>query len=309
MKNSLLSTNKIISYKDYGNIYLTISKNNNKNLLILIPGQSLSPLMFFDLPIYEDLSSIGDKILNHFDIVYMEPVGYARGEGLVKPLYTREHLAEQLNLVVNEFENNYEKIITSGFCSTTHPPLIAAKTKKVHGILLLSPIFGEPNYEFLKKYTYLKTRPWSDEESIFSNTLENLIKNRLEDRSDSLIGGNYRVPNWERKFIERLSRILPNNEKGSWTAVTDMLYDLWLYPAEHGNDGWNTEELPCKVLCFRGQFDYESNDKRFAHVCNVLGNKAIPITVPNTSHFGMWEINFSAWSNELIKGLLQLTAE
>lgn len=304
-----LST-KEIPYKDVGTIYTTLASKSNKNLLILIPGQSLSPLMFFDLPIYQDQSSIADKILdNTFDIVFMEPVGYARGKGLIKPLYTREHLAEQLNLVVDEYANSYEKIITSGFCSTTHAPMIAVKHRPVNGILLLSPIFGEPNYEFSQKYKFLKSRPWTDEESIFSNSLENLIKNRLEDRSDSLIGGNFRVKGWEDIFTNRLTEILPDMPVGTWTAVTDMLYDLWIYPAENNNDGWSIEDIPCNVLCFRGQYDYESNDKRFDHVCKELKEKVIAITVPGTSHFGMWESNFKPWTDNLIQGLLRLTAD
>lgn len=303
-------TDMKIPYKDFGTIYTSLSTRSNKNLLVLIPGQSLSPLMFFDLPIYNDRSSIANRILeNNFDIVYVEPVGYARGSGLIKPLYNREHLAEQINLVLDQYAKDYDKVVTSGFCSTTHPPLIAAQTKPVDGIFLLSPIFGEPNHEFLKKYKYLKSKPWSDEESIFFNSLENFIKNRLEDRSDSLIGGNHRVNDWENIFIQRLLKILPNNIPGEWTAVKDMLYDLWLYPAEHGNDGWHVDKLPCKVLCLRGQFDYESNDSRFDHVCKVLGDKVIPVTVPNTSHFGMWEKNYSIWADSLIQGLKLLVTD
>lgn len=295
---------RILTYKEYGTVFTTLYTNNNRNLLILIPGQSLSPLMFFDIPIYSDGSSISDKILDSgFDILYVEPVGYARGSGMIIPWYTREHLAEQLNLAVESYSSSYDKIITSGFCSTTHAPLIAAMSTPVDGIFILSPIFGEPNNEFAKKYSILKQTPWPNEEYIFYNSLENFIKNRLEDRSDSLIGGNHRVANWEEMFVKRLSNILPNNQPGQWTAVKDMLYDLWIYPAYNNSQGWDVDKLPCKVMCLRGQFDYESNDNRFEIVCNKLGNKVIPITVPNTSHFGMWEDNFEIWASEVIRGL------
>lgn len=295
---------RVLNYKDYGTVFTTLYSNNNSNLLVLIPGQSLSPLMFFDIPLYQDGSSIADKILaSGFDILFVEPVGYARGTGMITPWYTREHLAEQLNLTVEYYTDSYDKIITSGFCSTTHAPLIAAMTVPVDGIFILSPIFGEPNREFAKKYAILKQTPWPDNEYIFFNSLENFVKNRLEDRSDSLIGGNYRVDKWQELFVNKLSSILPSNPAGEWAAVKDMLYDLWLYPAYNESQGWQTENLSCKVLCVRGQFDYESNDARFNHVCDILGDKVVPITVPNTSHFGMWEHNFEVWTDEVIRGL------
>jgi pimeloyl-ACP methyl ester carboxylesterase len=301
---------RILTYKEYGTVFTTLYTNNNRNLLILIPGQSLSPLMFFDMPLYSNGSSISDKLLNNgFDILYVEPVGYARGTGMVTPWYTREHLAEQLNLAVESYSSSYDKIITSGFCSTTHAPLIAAMTVPVDGIFILSPIFGEPNNEFAEKYADLKQPPWPAHEYIFYNSIDNFIKNRLEDRSDSLIGGNHRVDGWKEKFITKLSDILPNNIPGEWTAVKDMLYDLWVYPAYNDSQGWQVEQLSCKVLCVRGQFDYESNDVRFNYVCDVLGNKVIPITVPNTSHFGMWEHNFEVWASEVIRGLQLLLTE
>jgi pimeloyl-ACP methyl ester carboxylesterase len=260
--------------------------------------------MFFDIPIYGDGSSISDRILNSgFDILYVEPVGYGRGAGMVTPWYTREHLAEQLNLVVKDYVGVYDKIITSGFCSTTHAPLIAAMTVPVDGIFILSPIFGEANIEFSKKYSLLKEKPWPAHEYVFYNSIDNFIKNRLEDRSDSLIGGDHRVANWKTKFVDKLSSILPNNTPGEWTAVKDMLYDLWLYPAYNNSQGWQVENLSCKVFCLRGQFDYESNDTRFDHVCKELGDKVIAITVPGSSHFGMWENNFELWANEVIRGL------
>jgi pimeloyl-ACP methyl ester carboxylesterase len=302
-----LHTELQLEYKQYGSIFCTLTQNNNANLLVLIPGQSLSPLMFFDFPIYPDGSSIADKILeNGFDILYIDPVGYVRGTGMVTPLYTREHLAEQINICLAHYSVGYEKIITSGFCSTTHPPLIACQTTPVDGILILSPIFGDPNYEFSKKYQDLKLKPWKEKDYIFFNSLDNFIKNRLEDRSDSLIGGNHRVPGWELAFKDRLSKLLPNNIPGEWTGVVDMLYDLWIYPAMHGHQGWDVDKLSCPVLCLRGQYDYESNDVRFSQVCSVLGSKAIPVTVKNTSHFGMWENNYTTWSDELITGLNKL---
>ncbi len=308
MKAGPQITKTTLPYKDHGTIFVTKASKANKNLLALLPGQSLSPLMFFDFPIYPDGTTISDKILsNGFDILYIEPVGYCRGQGMVKPLYTRDHLAEQLNIVLELFAEDYDKIVTSSFCSTTHAPLIAAKTFPVDGIFILSPIFGDPNHEFAKKYMKLKEKPWPDKELIFSNSLENFIKNRLEDRSDSLIGGNHRVADWEEKFVDRLQDILPENEPGKWTAVTDMLYDLWLYPANHGNQGWVAEDIPCRVLCVRGQYDYESNDQRFDVVCRTLGNKVIPVTIENTSHFGMWEHNYNEWANEVVNGLKLLT--
>lgn len=303
-----LSIELEIPYKNFGTVYTTLSKNNNNTLLVLIPGQSLSPLMFFDLPMYEDGTSIADKILNAgFDILYVEPVGYARGKGMIKPWYTREHLAEQLNLAVKLYSNEYDKVITSGFCSTTHAPLIAATTVPVDGIFILSPIFGEPNHDFAIKYKDLKKVPWPDAEHVFFNSLDNFIKNRLEDRSDSLIGGNHRVTGWEDMFNSRLKQILPDNNLGEWTAVKDMLYDLWLYPAYNNSQGWSADSIPCKVLCLRGQYDYESNDTRFAHVCKELGEKIIPVTVANCTHFGMWEDNFKEWTASLINGLKLLT--
>lgn len=305
-QHGLLHT-KQLDYKDHGTIFCTLSQNNNENLLVLIPGQSLSPLMFFDLPIYPDRSSIADKILaSGFDILYIEPVGYGRGAGMVKPLYTRDHLAEQINICLEHYSNNYKKIITSGFCSTTHAPLIACQTRPVDGILILSPIFGEANYEFSKKYQDLKLKPWAEKDYIFFNSLDNFVKNRLEDRSDSLIGGNHRVEEWPEIFVNRLSEILPRNLPGEWTGVTDMLYDLWIYPAMHGHQGWQVDQINCSILCLRGQYDYESNDNRFNVVCNVLGDKSIAVTVENTSHFGMWENNYQIWADELVNGLSKL---
>ena len=295
-----------IPYKSYGSFNLILNRfKNNKNLIILIPGQTLPPVAFFGLPIYEDKSSICDKILNSgFDVGYLEPIGYGRSIGKIEPLYTREHMADQLCMAVDKISSLYDKVFIHGFCSTCHVPMHAAKKIKVDGIILQSPLYFVIGPEWSKKYMEEKT---TNNEFYSIGNVERLVNYRLAKKSNLLIGKSIQVSNWEEIFLDTLQTVPTFKTRGSWFGSKDMVWDLWNYPSMHGHHGWFIKEINCPIATIKGQYDKEcSSPDYFRMIEKIKPNLVSENIAPLSTHFGMWEINYDGWTSTFVKSLNDL---
>ena len=225
-----------IEYKEYGKFHIILNRHkNNKNVIVVIPGQTLPPVAFFGLPIYPDKSSICDRILESgFDVAYLEPIGYGRSLGKIEPLYTREHMADQMASAVDLIKNLYEKVFIHGFCSTCHVPMHTAKKIKVDGILLQSPLYFVIGPGWSKKYLEEKE---TDKEFYSTGTIDRLVNYRLAKKSNLLIGKSIQVDKWDEIFLDTLETVPTFTERGKWFGCKDMVWDLWNYPSMHGHHG------------------------------------------------------------------------
>lgn len=293
-----------IPYKT-GKAHLSIKSNSNDTIVLLLPGQTLPSQMFFDLEIYQDRTSIGDKIVDAgFDLAHLNPIGYGHSEGIITELYTRDTMADQVCLSIDLLRSKYKNIFLHGFCSTSHVPMIAATKRNVEGIIVQSPLSFRVGPNYYREYMSKRTN-----DPYLHNSLDNLKENRLKKKSDVLLGYSNKVNNWEQLFVEHLKKFKNFQEEGKWFGVNDMVWDLWLYVSKNASQGWNIDKIPCPISIVVGEKDYECSTEDFNRfVYDVRSRLVSKNIVPNGTHFGMWDKNFVEWSDTFIKSLKDLFA-
>jgi pimeloyl-ACP methyl ester carboxylesterase len=289
-----------IPYKD-GYLNIKIHSNNNKNAVILLPGQSLPAEMFFGLPLYENGSSIADKIVQAgVDIIYLDPVGYGRSRGIITELYTRDIMADQMVLAVDAVRDRYTNIILHGFSSTSHVPMVAANRVTVEGIVLQSPLMYNSKPEKIQEYMSERT----NENIISKNTLDTL-KIRLK-RSDTFIGKSNKAHNWEQVFLDHLQTFDNFPVRGEWFGNTDMVGDLWLYDSANNSQGWRLDLITCPIAVIKGEYDFECRHNYVGFLEIIKSKLVLEVVSPNATHFGMWEKDYDIWADSFISCLTSL---
>jgi pimeloyl-ACP methyl ester carboxylesterase len=289
-----------IPYKD-GYLNIKIHSNNNKNAVILLPGQSLPAEMFFGLPLYENGSSIADKIVQAgVDIIYLDPVGYGRSRGIITELYTRDIMADQMVLAVDAVRDRYTNIILHGFSSTSHVPMVAANRVTVEGIVLQSPLMYNSKPEKIQEYMSGRT----NENIISKNTLDTL-KIRLK-RSDTFIGKSNKARNWEQVFLDHLQTFDNFPVRGEWFGNTDMVGDLWLYDSANNSQGWRLDLITCPIAVIKGEYDFECRHNYVGFLEIIKSKLVLEVVSPNATHFGMWEKDYDIWADSFISCLTSL---
>ena len=289
-----------------GKAHLSLKSNNNNSIIILLPGQTLPSEMFFDLPIYEDGSSITDRILEAgCDVAHLNPVGYGHSEGIIQDLYTRYTMADQMCLAIDLLRPKYKNIFLHGFCSTSHVPMIAASKRKVEGIIAQSPLSFRVGPNYYKEYMEKR-----DSSNLFlHNSLENLKENRLKKKSDVLLGYSNKADHWENIFVNHLKTFKNFPEEGKWMGVNDMVWDRWLYVSKNASQGWNIDNVSCPISIVVGEKDYECSTEDFQRfVYNVRSKLVSKNVVPNGTHFGMWDKNYDQWAQTFVKSVTDLLA-
>jgi pimeloyl-ACP methyl ester carboxylesterase len=290
-----------IPYKD-GYLNIKIHSKNNKNAVILLPGQSLPAEMFFGLPLYENGSSIADKIVQAgVDIIYLDPVGYGRSRGIITELYTRDIMADQMVLAVDAVRDRYTNIILHGFSSTSHVPMVAANRVAVEGIVLQSPLMYKSPPERIQEYMSKRT----NENIIFKNTLDTL-KNILLKKSDTFIGKSNKAHNWEQVFLDHLQTFDNFPVRGEWFGNTDMVWDLQLYDSANNNQGWRLDLITCPIAVIKGEYDFECRYNYIGFLEIIKSKLVLEVVSPNATHFGMWEKDYDIWADSFISCLTSL---
>lgn len=292
-----------IPYKEYGHAMLSMIKNNNRNLIIVTPGQSFSSEVFFTLKIYPDSSTLADKIITSgYDIAFLDALHYGRSEGIFEGYYSRDVLADQCILAIDAIEQDYDNIFVCGFCTTANVPLIVASKKDISGALLMSPVYFdivrqqkiiEAQYKSFLSYNGSKVGLKSIPE----------FYERFKTVSDSLVTSNLRVDNWEDLVKEKLDTYENFSERHKWPYSVDMSYDHCIYEYHNKTKGWDIKNIKCPIASFKGQFDFEcyrgNMHEQFLDL--VRPNLVTSTIVPNSTHFGMWEKNYNEWVEKFIE--------
>lgn len=290
-----------LPYKDHGEAVLILNKKeNNKAVIILIPGQTLPPEMFFGLPIYPDKTSICDKVLEAgYDVAYLEPVGYGRSTGKIPGIYTREEMAEQQVLAVEKLRPLYDKVFVHGFCSTGHVPMIAATKTIVDGIILQSPLYLVIGPKWYHEYLAQRS-----DEFYSDGDIDRLVNYRLAKKSNLLIGKSIQVEGWDEMFTESLSKIPTFTERGKWKGAKDMIWDIWAYPSKNQHQGWDISDISCPIATIKGEYDKECSSPEYVRMIDkVKSNLVLESIAPYSTHFGMWEVNYDGWAKTFISCL------
>jgi pimeloyl-ACP methyl ester carboxylesterase len=139
----------------------------------------------------------------------------------------------------------------------------------------------------------------------WSTSLDVLIKQQLIKISDCEIGESQRVATWYHE-MQQLTQDYTSYNLDSWTAPRTWWLDRINWPLLHDNHGFDTDALAgVPVLFTRGQYDVDVPQDWFDRAARYFNIADIETyTIPNTTHFALWEHGYQAAVDRVGKFLL-----
>jgi pimeloyl-ACP methyl ester carboxylesterase len=265
-----------------GTYYKYYQTDSNKNLLFLLPGQSLSPRAFWDFKLPENKTHVDYFLEAGIDVVLFDPKGY--GNSSVFENYDRVEYAKQILAITSNITKQYKNKTIFGFSTSTAPALIAGHIGYFNKIIIHSPVIQE-NLNFFPNYD--KTQ------EVLKVNFIKLLTERIYKISDVLIPASNKIEGW----IESVKVI----SGSSWTAPYQTVHDIHTYWTQNKQHNL-TFDTSCNILSIVGEYDNEiqlsiegyNRFKKFFTNCKE-------VTIPNSTHFSMWENNCSITRNAMIE--------
>ena len=236
----------------------------NKHLLFLLPGQSLSPRVFWDYP--TDEGSHAQWFLSQgIDVVLFDPVGYGNSQEFYS--YDRVGYAKQIIDATKSLPDKYDNKVIFGFSTSTAPALIASH-QYFNKVIIHSPVIRQDPKYFVPH------------QEVLDVSIDKLITNRIGNISDKLIPKPNRVDGWKEKILSVIG-------KTEWKVPAKVVHDVGNYYPKRNQNGFDENKVP-PILSIVGQYDYEITTGGYS-----LFKKYFPniqeVIIPNSTHFSMWE--------------------
>lgn len=252
------------------------SKPENKILLFLLPGQSMSPRSFWDFRLPNGHTHSEYFLEEGIDVILFDPIGYGKSTDYYN--YDRIGYAEQINAVTNTIEKEYTIKAILGFSTSTNPALVVAQNGYFNKLIFHSPCI--PRFSDSKMLQNI---------DMFETSIDKLKNQRLKLISDLIIPQPNRIENWEEAITE-VNRTFTRYKNGTWSCPGKMVSDITDYFILHGGDGFDTNRIKADVLAIIGQYDLEMyGEVNFPWFVRTL--KAKVKSIPDSTHFSMWENN------------------
>lgn len=255
-----------------GTYYKRYSNPDNKHLLFLLTGQSMTPRAFWDFKLPDGKTHSEYFYEAGIDVILFDPVGYGKSTEFYN--YDRHGYAEQINNVTNTLTKEYQSKTILGFSTSTAPALLASTSGYFDKLMFHSPCIRTVN------------RPLPEEE-IFETNIELLKAKRLKEFGDRIIPKTNRLPNWE----EALSEVIDTNTWKTdigWKVPGQIVRDIMNYFPKHQSVGYDSSKLPMNVMSIHGMYDYEVVKFGYEHLFIDRPDTEVRV-VPNSTHFSMWE--------------------
>lgn len=242
----------------------TYTADENNHLLFLLPGQSLSPRVFWDYP--TDEGSHAQWLCSQgIDVIMFDPVGYGNSKAFYS--YDRICYARQIIEATKEIKKNYQNKVIFGFSTSTAPALIASQ-EYFNKVIIHSPVIRKDPKYFVPHGEVLDV------------SIDKLIQNRIGNISDKLIPKPNRVDGWKEKILSVIG-------KTEWKVPAKVVHDVGNYYPKRNNTGFNPNSVP-PILSIIGEYDYEITTGGYALFKDYFPNIK-EVIIPNSTHFSMWE--------------------
>lgn len=240
------------------------SAEGNKDLLFLLPGQSLSPRVFWDYPTEEGTHAQW-FLSQGIDVALFDPVGYGNSKAFYP--YDRLGYAQQILEAARSLPKKYRNKTIFGFSTSTAPALIAS-SHFFNKVIIHSPVLRQDPKYFVPHGEVLDV------------SIDKLITNRIANISDKLIPKPNRVDNWKEKILSVIG-------KTEWKVPAKVVYDVGNYYPKNSRNGFNVDFVP-PILCIVGQYDYEVTTGGY-DLFKKYFTETKEVIIPNSTHFSMWE--------------------
>jgi len=267
-----------------GTYYKYYQSEGNSNLLVLLPGQSLTPRAFWEFKLPDGSTHVDYFMKAGVDVILFDPHGY--GKSTVFKNYNRIEYANQITAVVNQMIKPYENKVVFGFSTSTAPALIAGHNGYFNKIIVHSPLIRQrPNGQFFPDYEISK--------QVMEVDFESLLENRIKNISDKLIPQSNKIAGW----IDSVKQISGQSWKAPYQTAQDIMTYYCFY---RKHDIQSNPNIP--VLRIVGEYDVEIKS---SPVCDNRFKQMFPhhksVVIPNSTHFSMWENNSNLTRDAMIK--------
>lgn len=253
------------------------SSTENKHLLFILTGQSMSPRAFWDFKLPDGKTHSEYFFESGIDVILFDPVGYGKATDYYP--YDRISYAKQIKDVTDTLTKKYDVKTILGYSTSTAPALCNTMYGYFDKVIIKGP-----------GMVYGFEEPLEHDEDFVTN-VENLKKTRLAAISDRLIPVSNRLENWEESLVEILKTSTTYNN-GDWKVPGEIVFDRRNYWVKHRDNGFDANKVP-PMLIIHGEFDFESIggqdfDSALSFIYPLFPDAQTKI-VPNSTHFSMWE--------------------
>jgi len=251
---------------------------NNKHLLFILPGQSLSSRVFWDFKLPDNKTHAQYFYEAGIDVILFDPAGYGTNTEFYS--YDRIGYADQITEVTDKITKSYISKTIFGFSTSTAPALCAAERGFFDKVIIHSPSIRNHRNYFVKH------------NNIFKTGIEKLKRERLAKISDTLIKIPNRFDNWEESILNIIG-------KTEWECPAQIVYDIGNYWVIHGNNGFKIARIP-PILTLVGEFDFEASTGGL-ELFRALFPNSTEIVLPGATHFSMWEKEAANTRRQMMK--------
>ena len=258
----------------------------NEHLLFLLPGQSISPRGFWDFKLPEGKTHSEYFVEAGMDVILFDPIGYGKSTDFYQ--YDRVDYAKQIKGVTDTITKKYRSSTVLGFSSSSPVALCSVQDKFFNKVILVGPnIVNNADDNSL---------PDMD---IFEKNIEMLKQKRLKEISDRIIPKPNRLPNWEESLIE-IIKTNTTYDNGNWRVPGQMVTDRINYWINHKSNGFDIDKISLikPILAIISEYEVETPVSDQGLLLSLFPDTQI-VTVPNSTHFSMWE-NDCAKTREFI---------
>jgi pimeloyl-ACP methyl ester carboxylesterase len=268
-----------------GTYFKRYSDASNKHLLFLLTGQSMGPRSFWDFKLPDGKTHSEYFLEAGIDVILFDPIGYGKSTEFYS--YDRVGYAKQIIDITKTITKEYTNKAMLGFSTSTSPALIAAESDYFNKLIFHSPAI----MRFTDK-TLLQT------DEVFESNMDKLKDSRIGKISDMIIPKSNRVDGWEESITE-VNKTYTSYKNGYWKCPGSVVGDVSNYHILNGNHGFDVKKINAEILTIVGQYDFEMYT-----VVNlpwfVRTFRPKFVSIPNSTHFSMWENNSHLTRKEII---------
>ena len=259
-----------------GTYFKRYSLATNENLLFLLTGQSISPRGFWDFKLPEGKTHSEYFVEAGIDVILFDPIGYGKSTEFYQ--YDRIDYAKQIKDVTDTITKKYKSATVLGYSSSSPVALCSAQDKFFNKVILVGP-------NLINKFDdyYLP------ELEKFQTNIETLKQKRLKEISEKLIPKSNRLPNWEESLLE-IVKTNTSYDGNNWYVPGQIVNDRINYWVTHKSNGFDIDKISLikPILAIISEYEVETPVTGQGLLLSLFPDTQI-VTVPNSTHFSMWE--------------------
>ena len=267
-----------------GTCFKRYSLTTNEHLLFLLTGQSISPRGFWDFKLPEGKTHSEYFVEAGIDVILFDPIGYGKSTDFYQ--YDRIDYAKQIKDVTDTITKQYKSATVLGYSSSSPVALCSAQDRFFNKVILIGPNIVNRT----DGLAYI---------DIFETNIEMLKQKRLKELSEKIIPKSNRLPNWEESLIEVI-KTNTRYDNGKWSVPGQIVTDRINYWINHKSNGFDVDRISLMkpILAIISEYEVETPVSEQGLLLSLFPDTQI-VTIPNSTHFSMWE-NDCAKTREFI---------